>query len=66
MFLSMCRQACVSIQSHDSVCVPACVQVGICALWHLCPQHGAMEGQLEAQSVKGVCISVVGGPPNPQ
>lgn len=36
------------IHAHVSVCVHVCVQVGICALWHVCPQHGAMAGPVPA------------------
>lgn len=40
--VSICSQACVSIHAHVSVCVRVRVPVGICALRHVCPQHGAM------------------------
>lgn len=40
--VSTSRRACVS------VCVRLCVQVGICALRHVCPQHGATAGPVPA------------------
>lgn len=40
----------VSPYTHtcECVCVRVCVQVGICALWHVCPQHGATAGPVPA------------------
>lgn len=46
LYLSV--QASMCIHAHVSVLMHVHVQVGICALWHVCPQHGAVEGPVPA------------------